>query len=425
MDIVKKIIKLKNKLFKLIKNKKSKTCGNDLMHIYLKYIFKNIAIHFLLLFISFFIILYSFSYIDSTSAIVFHSKKIKFLYILSHTFIDFFNIIDIVVLLSCVSFFVVSKKIIRFEILESFGITSLQILKPIFIFFVIFGLLKIFVIQPTTIHMFNKYNTIVEDNNKKIIKEGTYFDFIDKPNNDLLIIKGKYAKTKNDKIYIEDAVFLEYKNRKQLSNIYLPQTIILDKNNWRLYNATKINQANQTKYENKNFSFNTQIDGKDFISYLSIQKKTNNRKFRTTIYDNLSTFFNTSNKNDGNMIKNSVASIILNIIKVNNSIIFVLIAFLLFISTARNSNFIAKIIESFLSVFFISHIFSNLEIEMQNSVFISIIALFFDVIMLAILLVLVYEKNWNYSVYKNIKNDISIALVFVLRYLQKIKCRLT
>ena len=424
MDILKKIIKLKCKMIKKNNNKKNKRYNNSFVSIYFSYIFKNIMLHFLLWSLSFFTILYSFSYIDCSSSIVFHSVKIKYLYIFSHTFIDFFNIIDIVILLSCVSFFVVSKKIIRFEILESFGIKSLEILKPIFIFFITFGIVKIFIIQPSYIHIFNKYNTIVEENNKIIIKEGLLFNFIDKQDNDMFVINGKYAKKEEDKIYIEDAIFLEYKNRKMLSNVFLPQTIILEKNRWSLYNTTKINQLNQVKYDNKNFTFKTNINANDFISYLSIQKKTNSRKLRTTIYDNISNFFISSSKNDNNMIKSSFAFIILSIIKVNNSIIFVLISFLLFITNARNSNFIVKIIESFLSVFFISHIFGNIESEMQSSIFISIIALFFDISLLSFLFILLYEKNWNYSIYKNIKNDINILLLCNINFIKKIKCSL-
>ena len=112
---------------------------------YSKYIFITFAQEFTIWITAFFVILFSISYIDIPNGLNFTQKII---YNLDKTLEKILSSANIVLLISCISYFIKTKKSFNFHILQSFGIATISILVPFLVFIVMFGIFNIFCLKP-------------------------------------------------------------------------------------------------------------------------------------------------------------------------------------------------------------------------------------------------------------------------------------
>ena len=101
-----------------------------------------------------FIVLFSISYIENISLVM--NFFCKFASIFIDTCDILLSIIDVVILCSCISFFIRIKGYFNIFILQSFGITTMQILKPIILFVVFLCFFNTFITRPIVLNNFNK-----------------------------------------------------------------------------------------------------------------------------------------------------------------------------------------------------------------------------------------------------------------------------
>ena len=370
---------------------------------YQKYLFKTFAIEFVIWSFTLFFILFSLSYIDNSTIKLITSKKIS--YIITKSMLDFFDIFDVLILCVCLSFFIRSKNHFNFCILNSFSINSMAILKPILTFLFIIWFLKLFIFQPVNAIFYNKINNHLKTlNGKKILKYGENINFIDKLDDELLIIKGKYKEQTNSKITIQQATILQYDASNALLKVYyIPELFLID-NKWIVKNAIMINNLNEKKITNYNYIFNTKTTIKSALTSLSgiIKILTN----QTTIYDIITYLINATNRQTTDKTNQQfIEKFIFNFIELFNLLICCLLTFVFCISNGRNDNFIKQIIKSFISFFILIRIFHFFINEMKNSVFFCFCVLSFDILLLLLFHSVIYEKDFNRKIINKIKKE--------------------
>ena len=125
---------------------------------YSKYIFITFAKEFIIWITAFFVILFSISYIDIPNGLNFTQKMV---YNIDKTLEKILASSNIVLLITCISYFIKTKSSFNFHILQSFGISTINILKPILIFIAIFGVVNIFCLKPLSIHLENARRIIL------------------------------------------------------------------------------------------------------------------------------------------------------------------------------------------------------------------------------------------------------------------------
>ena len=370
---------------------------------YQKYLFKNFALEFAIWSLAILFVLFSLSYIDNSSMKLHIAKKIS--YITTKSMLDFFNIFDVLVLCVCLSFFIRSKNHFNFCILNSFGVKSFEILKPILTFLFAIWFLKLFLIQPVNAMFYNKTNNHLKAlNGQKVLKYGEVINIMDKIEDKLFMIKGKYDKITNDRITIKTSTILQYDTNNELSHIYYVPKLILEDNKWIIHNAFVIDNINEKKLSNYNHTFNTKTTIKSALTSLSgtIKILTN----QTTIYDIITYFINIKKgQQTDNTNKQFVEKFIFNFIELFNLLICCLLTFVSCISNGRNDNFIKQIIKSFINFFILVRIFHFFINEMQNSVFFCFCVLLFDILILFLFYTMIYEKDFNRKIVNKIKKE--------------------
>lgn len=374
--------------------------------LFTRYLFKEIFIHFILWNLGFFIVLLSLRYIDFNSLEL--PNKIKYMYILVRTLESCSKMFDIAILCSCVSFYLKQKNSFNFTIIQSFGATSMHIIKPVVYFFILIFLLRVFVFQSIFINMYNyvqelKTEYVIKEfqrNTGKIFLKNKKFTLTDNTNNNMLFIQGSYDKQAKNDIFIKDATIVEYNGNDNIKNIFFTETLSLSNYKWIIKDAIKIDKVFNKKQEHISTSFNTKMSYDDFFKY---EKSITMQLL--TFYDNLKLIL-VEKKHKTNVFYKALSDILYEVIIVINNIVAVFLVVLFLSSNNRQNNLIKKIIYIFVCNFAIIRIFNMLSISMQTSLFMIFFAISMDILLLALSIFILHEKDWNYSTFFSIKNNL-------------------
>lgn len=324
------------------------------------YIFNHFACIFFTCFFIFFAILTSFRQIDSDNGDGF-AQNLFFSSIYSLNML--INNINIITIVSCIFFFIKTSKNFNIYVLESFGITSSAILRPIFTFLIIISLFKTFCLNPLYVQLEN----YKKDKTKKIkkytnlVKNKTKFTIIDDTNNDnYMIITGIYNKHTNDFFSFNEAKFFQIKNKK-LITCYYASKAILSGNEFLLSDVIAVNIQNNDMLQNKHnvmrLHSNQTIDKviTKIITTDKIEKET-----ILDIYDCIKLLLQNVSfvKNKAEIY--AISCLFSNFISLLSAILCCLISFLFCAQSSRGANMLKFSLQCFVVCFTILRIFDFL-----------------------------------------------------------------
>ena len=120
-----------------------------------RYIFFTFGREFLMWFCAIFIMFATFNQIGMSTD---SSGRLSFLMLdnILETSCKILKLTEFVILFSCITYFLRTKSFFNLSMLQSFGITTMNIIKPIIVFLVIFWFFRVFIFHPLIV----KYSNI-------------------------------------------------------------------------------------------------------------------------------------------------------------------------------------------------------------------------------------------------------------------------
>ena len=379
---------------------------------YSTYIFWHFAIDFCLWFLTFFAILLALKQMDGYDDYTFF-QNLWFSFIRS-----FGNVLDnvnVITVLSCIFFFIRMRKMFDFNILKTFGLTSGQILCPIILFIIIFGIFKTFALRPVCIKLENHKKIQMEKWKKgetRFLKSGTSFTLIDdEGKGNYSIIQGVYNQHNEISLKFSSAIFSQYRNNN-LTAIYAAQQVVLKDHVFTLSDVQKISIKNKDvqRFNLKEKKIKTKITSQE----LSVRIRNENKLKKTImlgLYDHIrllkkSHIHNNIHDDVGIHAKTYIAN---EIISFFNAILCILFSFLLCTVNARNAHIAKSSLECFIIYFLILRIFHSLEniVKISDYGAFTIVGLSLSLCIFTYLAIL--NKDWcgyyRKTIFSVIRND--------------------
>jgi len=380
---------------------------------YSVYIFTHFAVSFFTWFLIFFIVLFAIKQMDFNENYSFNQNLI-------FSFIKTFNkSVDnsnIILLIGCIFFIKKQLKNFNFYILQTFGLTSWQILKPMLTFVVLFGILKTFCLQPTSVKLENYLTIFLKKTNVNNIrlKKGTNFIIIDEKNtNNYSVINGSYNFHDKKMLNFSNATILQYNNKK-LTTIYTATSatvqdyVITMKN----VNVTNINIYNPTQKSYKNKQFSIGLKKEEMIFKIK-----NENKLKKSILTNIFDHIKTLSQHNGSMAKNeqeiqAKTAVSNNIIDFFNSILCCFLVLLFCLVKRGRKSFEKNALLCFIVYFIILRIFYSLEYIIKLSTYSSLCVIYISFLLCLFFYLLIINRDWCDYYLNSIKKILKKVIQF-------------
>ena len=337
----------------------TKKCIISEQRICFLYIFNHFAYTFLACFFIFFAILTSFRQIDNDSGSGF-VQNLFFSSIYSLNML--INNINIVTIVSCIFFFIKTAKNFNIYVLESFGLTSSVILRPIFTFLIIISLFKTFCLNPLYVQLENyKKDKTKKIKQENLVKDKTKFTIIDDTNgNNYMIITGTYNRHTNNFFSFTKAKFFQIKNKK-LTTCYYANEAILSENKFLLSDVSIANIQNNNTLQSKrsivNLHSNQTVD--KVIAKITTTGKLE-KEITLDVYDCIKLLLKniSSIKNEAEIY--AISCLFSNFLSLLNAILCCLLSFLFCVQSSREANMLKFSLKCFIVCFTILRVFDFL-----------------------------------------------------------------
>ena len=160
--------------------------------IYTKHLLKTFAIDYVLWFFVFFLILFAFKQMDANDN---YGLARNLMISVTRAGWRMMKMLNIVSLICCICYFIRIQKSFNFFVIEAFGVSSKQILKPILMFLIFASIFKTFVLMPTVVKLENNRQAFYLSFNSEqlALQQGVNFTIFDgKKTNNYNIISGSY-----------------------------------------------------------------------------------------------------------------------------------------------------------------------------------------------------------------------------------------
>ena len=296
-------------------------------------------------------------------------------------------------------------------VLKSFGLTSKQILRPVFIFLVILCFFRIFCLQPLCIKLENQRKILESREEKIFLKEGTDFMAFDGDDvENYMIISGKYKSNDNKGLNFNDAVILKYKN-KELETCYSAREALLSDNNILLKDVSITNVGNKKSWQEtaNDINVKTNITIKLIIKQINNTEKVK-KTFLLNLYDHLGFLKGKNNNYNNDIRKDSITYIVNEIISSVNIILCCFLSFFFCVRSARDASILKSSFNCFIVYFIILRIFHSLEKIIAYSVYIPTYIISISILLCIFTYYLILDKDWGHYYYNSIKKDIVIFI---------------
>ena len=334
------------------------------LKLYTKHLLKTFTIDYVLWFLVFFLILFAFKQMDANDN---YGLARNLIISITRAGWRMMKMLNIVSLICCIFYFIRIQKSFNFFVIEAFGLSSKQILKPIIIFLVFASILKTFVLMPATVKLENARQTFYLSlkSEQIALKQGAKFSFIDGKNaNNYNIVSGSYYMHRSNFFDARDVVVLCYKN-SLLKDVYSARKALLVDGQW---NMLDVNHTSAD--EDKNYSIFLQkaslkslLNVKELIMEIKNSEKIR-KDFELDIYDHykyLTKLHKTNIKNE--LIEQARLYLYNEIISFFGTILCCLMAFFFCVSSTRSRNFVKVSLKCFVlyfAFFRLLHLFENL-----------------------------------------------------------------
>ena len=380
-----------------------KKVKNHYFNLFSQYIFTSYSKEFIIWCLCFTILILSCNQISLNQE---WSNYRKFVCLVNDTIKTINETFGIITLIASMAYFFRTKSSFNFFSLESFGVSSFKILKPILLFLFIFSLFKIFILHPIGIKYHNLYEEIKNNEiDKTILKKGDNISLLDGKNTiSYKIISGFFDKQDEKGFYFTDITILEYLNDEIISitsskNAMLNSNKEIILNNLSIIDLNNKNEKNRTIFK-KYLKLNSDYDIKKLILNVKNNKKIEKTKI-LHLYDHIKTI---KNNNQTSLTSKAIVDariyILGEFIFILSMFFACLIAFLFCVSSSRNINTIKTSLSCFFIFFAFERIFVSLKEFIGNSILISIFIIFACFFTQLLILFLIFEKEIGY---KNIK----------------------
>ncbi len=364
---------------------------------YFLYILIHFAKTFFIFSFIFFIVLFAINQSSSYDGYDFYKNLF---FSLVNTISSMDKNINIVCLVSCIFFFIRESKSFNVYILESFGITTKQFLKPIIVFLTVFCLFKIFFIHALYVKLENFSNSITDKTKQEKnikLKTGTSFAIISENNqNDYIIIFGDYIDHNDTVLNFENAIFLKYNNKK-LKRCYTASKASLSSDKYfflKDVNITDVVNGKNIQDISKNIKIKSIMSVKDIVVQIY-----NGSKIEKTILLNVYDHLKLLQKQRYSYIVNdaenvAITYIISEIIYSINIILCCFLSFFFCVNGNRNTGTLKNIFKCFISYFVVLRLFHFIENTIIISRYISICVIGIAVLLCVFMQYLILNRDW-------------------------------
>lgn len=372
------------------------------INLYSKIIFFNFGKIFLSCFFIIFLISFSLNFSLNFNQNSTHDALIISLYKTLKTATKNINIISII---SCIFFISFTNKNFSITILQTFGISTKKIIRPVIIFLIFISLTNTFFLKPITIKLQNIKNAKIHkiENTKIEIPINTKFKLIDEyEKNKHMIITGEYFNHDNKIIECKNISLLEYENNKiiklyQAKNSFFSNNLLLLKN-------IKLFIFNNTDKEIKELdevNLKTNFKNDEIILKLQQEQKIN-KNIKLNLYDYLNLMYFYQNGKEQNKVYFNARIFLINeIINLFNSILSFLIVFLFCNVKNKNKNILFPATKSFIIYLIILRIFKSFN--NQGSLYYPTLLLFLSILLCLSTYYLILNYQWGNLYYKMFK----------------------
>ena len=368
-------------------------------NLYYKYIYTTFVKNFAIWLTAFTIVLFAMNYVEVEN----FSKLTDRLFItLIKTFESCLDILNIVCLLCCISYCFRAKNNFNFCVVQSFGVSSKQIIRPIMLFLLVFCLTKIFILKPLSLYVDNFKKNISKQSAKKEItlKSGTKFTIIDEiDKNNYRIINAVFVDRNKYEIFLKNAVVMNYAN-DDFVGVYSAKQGIIKNEEIELFNANYLNKTSNVE----NISNKTNIETLVLNSKLNVKSVVgeikNAEKLKKSLYLGLYDHIRvigTKNKNKNLYTDAGIQARVYMAEEIANIFIMflcVLMAYLFCATNSRNVNIIKISISCFLSYFLISRISHQLLSIVYYSKTSAFCFCFIHLLVCWVIYLLILNKDW-------------------------------
>jgi len=372
------------------------------INLYSKIIFFNFGKIFLSCFFILFLISFSLNFSLNFNQNSIQDALIISLYKTLKTATKNINIISII---SCIFFISFTNKNFSITILQTFGISTKKIIRPVIIFSIFISLTNTFFLKPITIKLQNIKNAKIHkiENTKIEIPINTEFKLIDEyEKNKHMIITGEYFNHDNKIIECKNISLLEYENNKiiklyQAKNSFFSNNLLLLKN-------IKLFIFNNTDKEIKELdemNLKTNFKNDEIILKLQQEQKIN-KNIKLNLYDYLNLMYFYQNGKEQNKVYFNARIFLINeIINLFNSILSFLIVFLFCNVKNKNKNILFPATKSFIIYLIILRIFKSFND--QGSLYYPTLLLFLSILLCLSTYYLILNYQWGNLYYKMFK----------------------
>ena len=372
------------------------------INLYSKIIFFNFGKIFLSCFFILFLISFSLNFSLNFNQNSIQDALIISLYKTLKTATKNINIISII---SCIFFISFTNKNFSITILQTFGISTKKIIRPVIIFSIFISLTNTFFLKPITIKLQNIKNAKIHkiENTKIEIPINTEFKLIDEyEKNKHMIITGEYFNHDNKIIECKNISLLEYENNKiiklyQAKNSFFSNNLLLLKN-------IKLSIFNNTDKEIKELdemNLKTNFKNDEIILKLQQEQKIN-KNIKLNLYDYLNLMYFYQNGKEQNKVYFNARIFLINeIINLFNSILSFLIVFLFCNVKNKNKNILFPATKSFIIYLIILRIFKSFND--QGSLYYPTLLLFLSILLCLSTYYLILNYQWGNLYYKMFK----------------------
>ena len=376
------------------------------------YIFRSFVLIFCTWLVIFFIILLAIKQIDGYYGYSFMQN-------LSFSLIRSFDVlldnINIVALISCVSFFIKTDRIFNINVLKSFGIPSRKILKPMILFLFLFSLINTFVLRPINIKL-NNYQKIklnrLKSEDKIFLKNGTNFMIAnEKSSSEYTIIIGVYNEINNDRLKFSNASFFVYKDDTLIKS-YLAKSAILHNKSFILKDVNIVDILDKNNAQNK-FAKYIKLSSSLSVSDMrnKIYSKSKMQKaMKLGFYDYLKLFRHNSYSN---IVKNETdlqarAYFLKEIVAFFTVILCCLLSFLFYMFKTRSSSMIKPFSVCFVVYFIILRFFKFLENFTKSSDYLFFFIICFAYLLCVFTYMAILDKDWCHYFKMNFYKQVNV-----------------
>ena len=377
-------------LYKLIPSKAS------------RYIFFTFGKEFLMWFCALFILLTTFNQIGMSTE---SSGSLSFMILdnILETSCQILKLTEFVILFACITYFLRTKGFFNLSMLQSFGTTTMNIIKPIVVFLVIFWTIRVFIFHPLVVKYSNIQSIYKKEHKLSVVSIDTKFNIFEgNKAGDYMLISGTYKGGNKDIVVTRDATLLKYKNNK-LVDTYYAKMAKFDKSKWVMNDVLYYNHKKEKLEHQQSASIKSELTANNLMSNISGAHKYE-KSLRLHVYDNIKLLIFDKNKNgEIDALRQARLEITNDIICLMNSIICCLLTFILCITSSRVSNIIKISLKSFLAFFILTRIFSFLGPTIKNSNFHAFVAIMLSVTIVSCFYTFLIKRDWKIEIIRRNK----------------------